>query len=166
LVPSPQWKKEHQLKRWYLGDTYITAIGQGDLQLTPLQVNQMAGVIASNGQLCQPHLVAKKTSDKAGGFCQDLKIKPKNLKLVKEGMKQACQKGGTAFPFFDFQPVVGCKTGTAEYGDPQDKTHAWFAVFAPWDKPEIVVTVLLEGAGEGSYQAAPVAKKILVVERK
>ena len=48
-----------------------------------------------------------------------------------------------------------------EYGDPQDKTHAWFTVFAPWDDPEIVVTVLLEGAGEGSYEAAPVAKEIL-----
>lgn len=156
LIPTPEWKKKTKLESWYLGDTYITAIGQGNLQLTPLQVNQMSSVIASSGLLCQPHLLKDKDD-----LCQKLKIKPKNLALVKEGMKQACEEKGTGWPFFDFSPSVGCKTGTAEYGDPQDRTHAWFTVFAPWQEPEIVVTVLLEGAGEGSYQAAPVAKELL-----
>lgn len=167
LIPTPEWKKENKTERWYLGDTYITAIGQGDLQLTPLQVNQMAAVIASEGKLCRPHLLKEiiqtntRPLSSLDNFCQDLKISDENLKLVKEGMKQACEPGGTGWPFFEFTPRVGCKTGTAEYGDPQDRTHAWFTVFAPWDKPEIVLTVLLEGAGEGSYQAAPVAKELL-----
>lgn len=56
---------------------------------------------------------------------------------------------------------VGCKTGTAEFGHPQNKTHAWFTVFAPYDNPEIAITVLLEAGGEGSNVAAPVAKEIL-----
>ena len=68
---------------------------------------------------------------------------------------------------------VACKTGTAEFGDPKNRTHAWFTVFAPLPvpgsdpskvisgDPEISVTVLVEGAGEGSNVAAPVAKKIL-----
>lgn len=167
LIPNPDWKKETKFERWYLGDTYITAIGQGDLQLTPLQVNELASVIAADGQLCTPHLVKDFTIIDPrprlnySNFCQDLNIKPENLSLVKEGMKQACQEGGTAWPFFDFSPQVGCKTGTAEFGHPEDKTHAWFTVFAPWDKPEIVVTVLLEEGGEGSSQAAPLAKELL-----
>lgn len=56
---------------------------------------------------------------------------------------------------------VACKTGTAEYGDPKNKTHAWFTVFAPVEHPQISVTVLVEGGGEGSTVAAPIAKKIL-----
>lgn len=157
LVPTPKWKKEQKTESWYLGDTYITAIGQGNLLLTPLQVNQMASVIAGEGRLCQPHLL----SESSNNLCYDLDIKSENLALVKEGMKQACEEKGTAPIFADFSPQVGCKTGTAEFGDPQDRTHAWFTVFAPWEEPEIVVTVLLEKAGEGSKQAAPVAKEIL-----
>jgi penicillin-binding protein 2 len=56
---------------------------------------------------------------------------------------------------------TACKTGTAEYGDPKNNTHAWFTVFAPVHKPQISVTVLVEGGGEGSNVAAPIAKKIL-----
>ena len=70
------------------------------------------------------------------------------------------QTGGTAFPFFDFPVPIAAKTGTAEFGD-KEKTHAWLTAFAPADMPDIVVTVLLEGAGEGSYQAAPVAKELI-----
>ena len=157
LVPTPEWKKEQQTEGWYLGDTFITAIGQGDLQLTPLQVNQLAGVIASQGKFCRPHLVA----DGPEVDCQSLAVKPDNLALVKEGMKEACQEGGTGWPFFDFEPSVGCKTGTAEISQAGEETHAWFTVFAPVDKPEIVVTVLLEKGGEGSADAAPVAKEVL-----
>jgi len=156
LVPSPEWKEKKRLEKWYLGDTFITAIGQGNLQLTPLQVNQMSSIIASMGKLCQPHLLKNEKSN-----CQKLNIKPVNLTLVKKGMERACSKGGTGWPFFNFSPRVGCKTGTAEYGDSKSKTHAWFTVFAPIDDPEINVTVLLESAGEGSNEAAPVAKKML-----
>lgn len=177
LIPTPEWKKEHKVEDWYLGDTYITAIGQGDLQLTPLQVNQLASVVASDGQLCQPHLLLAKKNN-----CQPLKIKEKNLQLVKEGMKKACEEGGTGWPLVKFKvqneklkvderlnPLegewveipTGCKTGSAEYGDPQNKTHAWFTVFAPLKEPEIVVTVLIEAGGEGSSVAGPIARDLL-----
>ncbi len=56
---------------------------------------------------------------------------------------------------------LACKTGTAEYGDAKGKTHAWFTAFAPFEKPEIAVTVLVEGGGEGSSVAGPMAKKLL-----
>ena len=76
-------------------------------------------------------------------------------------MKEACSTGGTAFPFFEFSPQVGCKTGTAEFGDPEERTHAWLTAFAPADDPEIVVTVLVEAGGEGAYVAAPIVKEVM-----
>ncbi|OIN88691.1 hypothetical protein COW80_00375 [Candidatus Beckwithbacteria bacterium CG22_combo_CG10-13_8_21_14_all_01_47_9] len=160
VMPDPDWKQMVKKEDWFLGDTLISAIGQGDILMTPLQVNQMAGLIAAQGNFCRPYLVGNKN-------CRQLDISPSTLALIIEGMSQVTQTGGTAFPFFDFPIPVAGKTGTAEFGLPaqagdQAKTHAWFTGFAPADNPNIVVTVLLEGAGEGSYQAAPVAKELLI----
>lgn len=107
LVPSPEWKKAVKGERWFLGNTYHFAIGQGDLSLTPLSAHTIAMTIANQGQLCTPHLSQDKKTD-----CTDLEIDPKNLDYVIQGMVAACQTGGTAYPFFDFSPTVACKTGT------------------------------------------------------
>lgn len=156
LVPDPRWKEEKTGERWYLGNTYHLAIGQGDILATPLQVNLFTSAVAA-GRLCQPHLVRMENS---AGACEDLAIKKESFELVREGMVEACRPGGTAFPFFDFTPVVACKTGTAEFGDEKKRTHAWFTAFAPADQPALALTVLAEGGGEGSRVAAPIAKKI------
>lgn len=156
LVPTPKWKEETLGEKWFLGNTYHLAIGQADLLTTPLQVNMVTSVIANDGRLCLPQV--KKQEKKK---CQDLKLKSETLKLVREGMKEACSTGGTAFPFFDFSPRVACKTGTAQFGDPEERTHAWLTAFAPIDNPEIVVTVLVEAGGEGSRVAAPIVKEVM-----
>ena len=70
------------------------------------------------------------------------------------------QNGGTAWPFFSFPIKTAGKTGTAEYGDPKNRTHAWYTAYAPADDPKIAATVLIEGGGEGSSVAAPVVKEI------
>ena len=195
LVPDEQWKEDVKKENWYLGDSYITAIGQGDLQTTPLQVNQMTAVIANGGKLCGPSLVEEAIFPISGTVpagkeekCKRLPISEKTLELVREGMKQACEEGGTGWPLFKFKITndklqidnenyfedeeatrsaqkfiripVACKTGTAEASETEEP-HAWFTVFAPVYDPEIVVTILLENAGEGSDEAAPVAKEIL-----
>jgi penicillin-binding protein 2 len=157
LVPSPEWKEEKG-DRWFLGNTYHFAIGQGDLLATPLQINFLTNVMASGGQLCRPQVLKNEDQKES---CRDLKLKKETLSLVEEGMKEVCSSGGTAFPFFEFLPQVACKTGTAEFGDPEDKTHAWFTSFAPFENPELSLTVLIEKGGEGSEVAAPVAKKIM-----
>jgi penicillin-binding protein 2 len=144
-------------QRFYLGNLYHLAIGQGDLLVTPLQANLIASVIANHGQLCLPRML--KTENPSP--CQKLGLKEETLKLIKEGMIGACFTGGTAWPLFDFKPQVACKTGTAEYGDPTGKTHAWLVAFAPADEPQIIISVLVEGGGEGSSVAAPIAKKVL-----
>ncbi len=164
LMPDPVWKNayftspadlEGRNNQWYVGDTYHIAIGQGFLLVTPLQVNAWTNVIANGGKLCRP------TIKKGIGECKDLGIKKETIQLITEGMKKACEPGGTGWPLFDFSIPVACKTGTAEFGDPNNHTHAWFTVFAPTDGPEISITVLVEGAGEGSNVAAPIESKIL-----
>ena len=164
LMPDPDWKKlqfssaqdkEARNDEWYLGDTYHVSIGQGYVLTTPLQVNSWTNVIASRGSLCRP------TIKKATGDCKDLGIKIETIDLITSGMQKACEAGGTGWPLFGFRVSVACKTGTAEFGDPKNNTHAWFTVFASIEDPEISVTVLVEGAGEGSSVADPIAKKIL-----
>jgi len=156
FVPNPREKERLTGERWFLGNTYHFAIGQGDILTTPLQINSLTTIIANSGYLCHPVLLKDEERN-----CQSLRLEELSLRLVKEGMKEACSPEGTAFPFFDFQPQVACKTGTAEFGDPEDKTHAWLTAFAPEDKPEIVATALIEKGGEGSYVAAPVVKEIM-----
>ena len=156
FVPTPKEKQRLKGERWFLGNTYHYAIGQGDLLTTPLQINNLTNVIASGGELCNPSLLEDEEVN-----CQSLRLKDLSLKLVKEGMKEACSSKGTAFPFFEFKPQVACKTGTAEFGDPEGETHAWLTAFAPFDKPDIVATALIEKGGEGSYAAAPVVKEIM-----
>jgi penicillin-binding protein 2 len=158
LVPSPQWKLETKKERWFLGNTYHMAIGQGDLAVTPIELNTMISAIANKGKLCNPRLVGEPV-------CKDLGIGMDSIGLVKEGMVAACSPGGTGFTFFDFKEkkgvVVACKTGTAETNDVDNTTHAWFTAFAPADNPEIVLTVMVEKGGEGSKVAGPIARTIM-----
>ena len=164
IVPTPDWKERDRGERWFLGNTYHMAIGQGDVAASPIQINQMTSVIASGGKLCKLTIVDR--GQGTGDSCKQIGVSERTVSLIKQGMIGACSTGGTAFPFFDFKVgdrtiQVACKTGTAEFGDPQKRTHAWLTAFAPAENPEIVVTALVEAAGEGSYVAAPVAKQVL-----
>jgi len=152
LVPSPEWKLKVKGERWFLGNTYHLAIGQGDIALSPIALNRATLAIATGGKLCELKIAEEPT-------CSEIELKDKSLKMVKDGMEAACSSGGTGYTFFDFEPRVGCKTGTAETsleGEP----HAWFTVFAPVDFPEIILTVLVEKGGEGSKVAGPIASEI------
>lgn len=157
LVPSPDWKEKVKKEKWFLGNTYHFSIGQGDLALTPAAIHRADLTVANGGKLCNLKIVGDTV-------CTNLKIKDTNLQLIKEGMRKACVTGGTGFTFFDFAEKhqsleVGCKTGTAETNE-DDKTHAWFTVFAPLENPEIHLTVMVEKSGEGSKVAGPIAREI------
>lgn len=170
LVPSPLWKERTLGEKWFLGNTYHFAIGQGDLLATPLQVNQMTNMIATD-EKCRLHLYTAPSDPppnlgggRKGEVCDKVGISPDILKIIHEGMVAVCKDGGTAYPFFDWKgPDVACKTGTAEYMDNKGKmaSHAWFTMFSPSVDPRISITVLVEGGGEGSAVAAPIAKSIL-----
>jgi len=156
LVPDDKWKQETKGERWFLGNTYHLSIGQGDLAVTPIQVNQMTNVVANKGVKC------KMSVDKNGKVeCSKIGASLGSLNTVVEGMKSACQPGGTAYPLFNFKTSIACKTGTAEVGDGSKDTHAWLTAFAPAENPEISITVMVERGGEGSDMAAPIVGDFL-----
>ena len=167
LVPDPEWKLKVKGERWFVGNSYNFAIGQGDLLATPLQINFMTATVANGGRLFRP-LLAQKIVDGEGVLIREFApevlrsnfIESRFLETIKQGMKKVVEPGGTAYPFFGSSYSLGGKTGTAETSHP-DKTHAWFTAFAPFENPEIAITVFLEDGGEGSKDAAPVAKEIL-----
>ncbi len=157
-------------RQWYLGDTYITSIGQGDVLTTPLQINNGVTYFANGGKIFTPAVVAEidGESPKQPQLIAQKLISQQNYQLIIEGMKAAVNPGGTGYPVFDFTQKhpgieLAGKTGTAEYIDAAGKasTHAWFTVFGPVENSSIVLTVFLEGGGSGSDDAAPIARKLL-----
>lgn len=166
LVPDPEWKKKTIGEIWYPGDTLHMAIGQGFLLSTPLQVSNLISFIASGGKQFPPHL-GLEIKDMKKGSVKQFKYDPVSidanrsyLNLIKIGLEEVPKNGGTAWPFFAFPIPTAGKTGTAEFGHPQNKTHAWYTAYAPADDPKITATVLIEAGGEGSSVAAPVVKEI------
>lgn len=159
LVPTTDWKQQKIKEPWYLGDTYHMAIGQGYVAISPAEENTFISALATNGNICTPHLNSAIPSK-----CQKIDLLGKNLDLIKQGMIEACQQGGTAYTFFDFSAkhngqTLACKTGTAEVSS-DGTPHAWFVFFTPVTNPQIIATVLVEHGGQGSQVAGPIARKI------
>ncbi|MCR4305930.1 MAG: penicillin-binding transpeptidase domain-containing protein, partial [Candidatus Daviesbacteria bacterium] len=155
LVPDDEWKQKTVGQPWYPGDTLHMSIGQGFVLTTPLQILGITSFIAADGVLYEPQLLL---SGKPKILTSDL-ISKEKIDLVKEGLILVPKEGGTAWPFFSFPIETAGKTGTAEYGDPKNRTHAWYTSFAPVHDPKIALTVLIEGGGEGSSVASPIAKE-------
>lgn len=155
LVPDNDWKQKNYGQPWYPGDTLHMAIGQGFVLTTPLQILGITSYIASGGILYRPELLL----DREPKILVSNLVAKGKIDLIKDGLKLVPKQGGTAWPFFTFPIPTAGKTGTAEYGDPKNKTHAWYTSFAPADDPKIALTILIEGGGEGSSVAAPIAKE-------
>lgn len=161
FIATPEWKEKNRNEKWFLGNTYHMAIGQGDVAITPLADNLMTAVVANGGKICTPRILRIGSENTPyREECRQLPIRKEYLDEVKKGMVAACLPGGTSSIFAQLPFSVACKTGTAETGEGKT-THAWFTVFAPVDDPQIVLTVLVEKGGEGSSVSAPIAKEIL-----
>jgi penicillin-binding protein 2 len=154
FLPDAEWKKETKNQQWFIGDTYNTSIGQGDVLMNPLQLTSAIAAIANNGRLYQPQL----TESIQPKLIRENFIKEKNLEIVRQGMRETVVSG-TATSLGDLPVKAAGKTGTAETSG--RSPHAWFTAFAPYENPEIVITVLIEnGAEEGGISVA-VAKEVL-----
>lgn len=165
LVPNEAWKAEVKKEQWYIGDTYHMAIGQGDVLVTPLQIANYTAVLANGGTLYQPHVVGATINDlnqksviPANVLKNDF-LGDYDLSIVRKAMRRTVTDGSARYLESISVPVAG-KTGTAQFAENKE-THAWFTGFAPYEKPEIVVTVLIEEGGEGSAVAVPLAAKIM-----
>ncbi|MBT4723297.1 penicillin-binding protein 2 [Candidatus Falkowbacteria bacterium] len=155
LLPDPEWKKEVKNEKWYIGDTYHYAIGQGDVLVTPLQVANYTSAFANGGTLYQTKLVDRifdqdthQEIETTSTVLNENMVDPYNITVVRQGMRQAVTSGSGRL--LNSLPVSAAgKTGTAQWGLDNDP-HAWFTSFAPYDNPELVVTVLVEEGEEGS----------------
>ncbi|MBI4257182.1 penicillin-binding protein 2 [Candidatus Uhrbacteria bacterium] len=163
FLPSKQWKQDVKGERWYVGDTYHLAIGQGDFLTTPLQMAVATSVIANGGEKVTPYVVGA-----ADGFGIDLLehhsptqiegLDREALSIVRQGMRQTVTQGSARSLKALTQAVAG-KTGTAQ--TPGDRPyHSWFTGFAPYDNPTIALVVLIEEGGESNDAAVPLARQI------
>ncbi|MCX6763859.1 MAG: penicillin-binding protein 2 [Candidatus Moranbacteria bacterium] len=163
-IPSEEWKQNKIGERWYVGDSYHSAIGQGFITATPIQLASYISAIANNGTLYSPKIVNKIKNN-----AEEKEISPeilrKNfisqdiLRIVREGMRQTVTSG-TAQSLNNLPVAVAGKTGTSQFGS-ENKTHGWFVSFAPYENPQIAMVVLMEGEGEGNSTAVPITKEVL-----
>ncbi len=165
FVPTPEWKQRVKNERWYVGDTYHLAIGQGDLLVTPLQMASVTAAIANGGTLYQPHLVQRigRPGATPSPIPQTVReqqlVDADSIQVVREAMRQTVTSG-SAKAAQRVPVAVAGKTGTAQFGS-EKRTNAWFTAFAPYDHPQIALAVILEAGGEGSTNALPVATELL-----
>ena len=174
LIANAEWKKKKFNKKWYQGETAITAIGQGYTQTTPIQL-ALATAKLINVKEIRPHLFKENTTPHL--MLSNSKYEEDNnidLNLVKKGMSLVTQEGGTAsFIGRTSNYSMSAKTGTAQvFGLKKDevydesilpdrlKDHALFIAFAPSENPKLVVSIVVENGGHGGSTAGPIAKKV------
>ncbi len=156
FVPTEEWKRNTTGEPWYIGDTYHISIGQGYLLTTPLQIASVTATIANGGSLYQPSLMQGKDGPP---LVKENIIGADAIKIVQKGMRQTVVSG-SGRQLGTLPVTVAGKTGTAQW-QPGRPTLAWFTGFAPYENPEMVITVMVEEGGEGNATAVPVVKKIL-----
>ena len=174
VVPTSDWKNDANLGPWVTGDTYHSAIGQGLVQVTPLQIANMYAAIGNGGRVMRPRIIDK-LLDTEGQVVRQFKpeirgnlpVSHKHLRLLQQGLLKAVNgSAGTGRRAQSAYAVVAGKTGTAEYSgrrDPEGRlpSHAWFSGYAPTSEPQYAFAVLVRDGGEGSFTAAPIARDIV-----
>jgi penicillin-binding protein 2 len=186
LVPTPDWRKKAFTaaidRIWKPGYEVQLAIGQGDLEVTPIQMARLYAMIANGGQMVTPH-VAQDVEQSAGDSGQSPEVlrvlatqqptpsgvDPAALSAVQEGLYAGTHSVyGTSYGVFGQFPVsISGKTGTAEkevqlpgYPHPVKLSQSWWCGYGPTDSPSIVVCAVIENGGEGGAAAAPAALQV------
>ena len=154
---------------WRIGDTYNVSIGQGDLLTTPIRLLTSLNVIANGGKILRPYLLdriedynQRTIFQNETQIVKDNFLDAKNVEIVKKGMQKTVTSPlGTARVLSDLPFSVGGKSGSAQTAA-NTKINALFYAFAPYDNPKISILILIEDVPEGSLNAIPVAKDILM----
>jgi penicillin-binding protein 2 len=177
IVPSEAWKRKAKNEPWLPGETISASIGQGYVNVTPLQMASLIGTVANDGAMFRPRLV-QAVMDRATGELQrrpavlkrTLNLRPGILPVIKDALAGVV-KEGTATKAQSALVTIAGKTGTAQMtalrtGPEKDipkkfRDHAWFVAFAPVEAPTIAVAVLGEHMGHGGSASAPLAKELI-----
>ena len=182
LVPDPAWKKKRYGEPWYPGDTLSIAIGQGYVSVTPLQIANLMAAVANGGTFYRPWFVHRvesldgtSTLEYAPEKIRSTSLKESTLKQIRNALRDAVNTRpgtGWAGARSDMVLIAG-KTGTAQVAAMRGaivksedlpysiRDRAWFAAFAPVERPEIAVVTLVEHGGHGGSAAAPLAKRVI-----
>jgi penicillin-binding protein 2 len=183
LLPSRDWKRLAKKASWFPGETLITGIGQGYMLATPLQLAAATAMLAGHGASVQPTIIDhfespdthRETTIRTQTRLESLKISNEHWTSILESMEEVVHgRKGTARKVGKDAPYrFAGKTGTSQvFGIKQDETvkqdeleehlrdHALFIAFAPYEKPEIAVAVVVEHGGGGSETAAPIARQL------
>ena len=174
LIASAEWKKRNYNKKWYQGETAITAIGQGYTQTTPIQLALATAKLINPNKNLRPHLLKESSTSNYMQDRIDNSINTNDIDLVKKGMSLVTKEGGTAaFIGKTSSYNMSAKTGTAQVfglkkGEVYDesklpdklKDHALFIAFAPSEDPKLVIAIVVENGGHGGSTAGPIAKKV------
>ncbi|MBI3998014.1 MAG: penicillin-binding protein 2, partial [Armatimonadetes bacterium] len=164
LVPTAEWKQRTRREPWYPGDTLNMSIGQGYILATPIQVARMVSAVAADGTLVEPRLARRilapdgsKVSAVTPEITGHVSFPPAALRALRDGMRAVIEGGTGAAAAVPGLPIAG-KTGSAE--NPRGIPHAWFAGYAPAERPALVVVVFVEHGRRGGETAAPIARAI------
>ena len=176
VMPDKAWKMKRYKQPWYMGETVISAIGQGYDLVTPLQVARYTGMIATSS-LATPHIAREVDGKKIDAEIKSMDFDAYYLSEIRKGMYDVCNtRRGTAFKTMSKLPiVVAGKTGTSQVTSiPQStqkrlkeeelayyhRSHAWITTYAPYEDPKYIVTVLVEHGGHGGSTSGPIAADI------
>lgn len=156
FLPNPEEKERRTGTPWLLGDTYNVSIGQGDLQITPLELISSISAISNKGFAWKPHLLPRAQSE----VLIDISYMEPSLREVRLGMEDGVrQPYGTSHLLSTLPIRAAGKTGSAQIAL-NTKINALFVGYAPADNPEIAILVLVEDAREGSMNTVPIAKDV------
>ena len=158
FLPNPTEKEKRTGQPWRIGDTYNVAIGQGDLQVTPLRLLTFFSSLANKGVAIKPHFLL---SDAAPEVIQDYSGWTDEITAVRQGVRDVVAKPyGTANALYDLPYKSSGKTGSAQIQN-NAKTNAFFMGYGPSDDPELAVLVLVEDAKTGSLNAVPIGRDVM-----
>jgi penicillin-binding protein 2 len=165
LIPDSKYYENIYGPKWPRSIMASLAIGQGETSVTPIQLVQYVALIANGGKSFVPHLVKGYIDEETKQLVPfkfkqiNVGVKQEVLDIVKHGMFLVVNGYGTATWIRMKDIKIAGKTGTAQ--NPHGKDHALFVCFAPYEKPEIAIAVVVENVGFGSTYAAPIAKKLI-----
>ena len=166
FVPNEEWKLEKTVQPWFTGDTYNVSIGQGDLLVTPLWLSSYVSAIANGGIFYKPFVVKKITD--GGKILREFKSEQLSkllfdntvMNVVRDGMREVVISG-TAKSLNSLPVSVAAKTGTAEAGIKGSQLNSVFVAYAPYDQPEIALSVVIENIGNNQGLAMLAAQNFL-----
>ena len=163
LLPSVNWKKEKKQEAWSLGDTCNTAIGQGNLQVSPLQMAVATATLANGGKVLRPRLMRGGGATE-GDVISHTAWSAEAVELVQGGMQDVVSGDeGTGHRARVAGMNVAAKTGTAEYKvDGSPKKYGWMISFAPVEAPRVVVVMVVEEAQTGGLTVGPRLQRVLL----